>query len=87
MGQRGRKNLKPGPYPLDEPVLDEPGISYAESDWQGNAKFGFEGLPAEHMTRARKGDLGYLIAPNHEPRSSFEAGADVAPWGNLKDGR
>lgn len=62
----GERSVKNPIMPVDEPVLERPGVMHRETDYQGNDKF--YALPPESKERARKGDLGNAFIKDFEPR-------------------
>ena len=58
--------------PVDQPILERPGVMHREDDFHGNAKH--YGLPPEHPERARKGDLGLTDIQDFPSRSLSHTG-------------
>jgi len=58
--------------PLDEPILERPGVIHKENGYSGNAAN--IALPPEHPERAEKGDLGLTNIPDFEPKPLSHGG-------------
>lgn len=69
-------------YPLDQPIVESPGVMHKEGDCSGNAKW--YALPPEDPRRAEKGDLGLSVIKDFESRPLSHPGL---PFANLRKGK
>ncbi len=70
--------------PVDTPISIAPGVTHRETDFQGDAKFGFVQSEDGTIEGRLKGDRGWQDLNTSMPRIAVNGGS---PFANLKSGR